>query len=248
MLSSLLSLEQRQAQLYVDIYPSQEYTNGILFIFSGSTTAPRSSSIRTSSGTVWFFQDTGRLFDSLTASDPGTGLKTLTPVPVSATDKDHGSLLFSLRTINSAFTNANLNVLTNTPTMTAGSNSQTITHLHLDSADRFGPRVSSSLSYTSGGTVSWTGAGTLANVAISVFNTRDPYIRARKVGSAGSFYGGSAGITTQVADGLRIRVHTTIIPEPEEYALAFGLFALAFVLLHRHFQKKQRQAQSTPTS
>ena len=31
-----------------------------------------------------------------------------------------------------------------------------------------------------------------------------------------------------------------------EYALVFGLFALAFVPLHRHFQKKQRQ--QTPAS
>lgn len=33
----------------------------------------------------------------------------------------------------------------------------------------------------------------------------------------------------------------SIIPEPEEYALVFGLFALAFVFFHRRFQKKQRQ-------
>ena len=35
------------------------------------------------------------------------------------------------------------------------------------------------------------------------------------------------------------------IPEPKEYALVFGLFALAFVFFHRQMQKKRRQQQST---
>ena len=29
-----------------------------------------------------------------------------------------------------------------------------------------------------------------------------------------------------------------IIPEPEEYALVFALFAMDFVIVRRHFQKK----------
>ena len=253
-LSPFAPLEQSQAQLYVDIYPSQESTNGTLWIFSGSTTAARQQSqtrvIRTSSSANDFHQDTARLFDNLFASDPGTGVKSLSAIPALNSNKDYASLIGRLRTTNSAFASANLNVITNTPTMTAGANSQTITHLYFRSvsqADRFGPRVSSSLSYNNGDTISWTGAGTLANVPISVFSPRDPYIRARKIGSAGSFYGGSAGVTTQVADGLRIRVHTSIIPEPEEYALVFGLFALGFVLFHRHRQKKRRQ-QAAATS
>ena len=41
--------------------------------------------------------------------------------------------------------------------------------------------------------------------------------------------------------GLRIRVYDSVIPEPEEYALVFGLFALGFVLFHRYFQKKQHR-------
>ncbi len=252
---SLVSGEQSQAQLYIDIYPSQESTNGTLWIFSGSTTAARPQSqprgFRTSSsGNNWFNQDTARLFDNLFASDPGTGVKSLSAIPASTAanpNKDYNSLLGNLRLRNSAFTNANLNVITNAPTMTAGANSQTITHLYFRdvSPDNFGPRVSSSLSYNQNDAISWTGAGTLANVPISVFSTRDPYIRARKIGPGGSFYGGAIGSTAQVADGLRIRVHTAIIPEPEEYALVFGLFALGFVIVRRHFQKKRRQATAT---
>ena len=33
------------------------------------------------------------------------------------------------------------------------------------------------------------------------------------------------------------------VPEPEQYALVFGLFALGFVIVRRHLQKK-RQAQA----
>ena len=253
-LLAFVPIEQSQAQLYVDIYPSQESTNGTLYIFSGSTTAARQQSqtrvIRTGSSANDFHQDTARLFDNLFASDPGTGVKSLSAIPAStatSTNKDYNSLLGNLRLRNPAFTNANLNVITNTPTMTAAANSQTITHLYFRNvagSDRFGPRVASSLNYNLNDTISWTGAGTLANVPISVFSTRDPYIRARKIGGAGSFYGGSAGTTTQVANGLRIRVHTAIIPEPKEYALLFGLFALAFVLFRRQLQKRRQKAQA----
>ena len=48
---------------------------------------------------------------------------------------------------------------------------------------------------------------------------------------------------------IQLVVHIQIIPEPEEYDLIFGLFALGFVLCRRHFQKKQRQqAQAATTS
>ena len=35
---------------------------------------------------------------------------------------------------------------------------------------------------------------------------------------------------------------TPVVPEPEEYALVFGLFALGFVVVRRYFQKKRQQA------
>ena len=36
---------------------------------------------------------------------------------------------------------------------------------------------------------------------------------------------------------IEINVRQFVIPEPAEYALIFGLFALAFVIFRRHFQK-----------
>lgn len=43
---------------------------------------------------------------------------------------------------------------------------------------------------------------------------------------------------------IRIVVHSQIIPEPEEYALVFGLVALGFVIVRRHWQKRH-QASAT---
>ena len=254
-LLALVPLDKGEAQLYVDIYPSQEYTNGTLFIFSGSSTIARQQSqargFRTT-GSDWL-QDTAHSYDTLFASNPTTGQKNLTAVPASTstvTNKDYESLIGYLRVRNTAFSSANLNVLTNVPTLavegTTSTNSRTIASLYLKDDtggwDRFGPRVSAALGYNNSDTIKWTGSGVLTNVAIGVFNTRDPYLRARKVGTAGSFYGGSAGQTVNVANGLRWRVHANIIPEPQEYALVFGLFALAFVFFHRHMMQKKRQA------
>ena len=40
-----------------------------------------------------------------------------------------------------------------------------------------------------------------------------------------------------------VRFHRgTVIPEPEEYALVFGLFALGFVVVRRQLQKKRQAA------
>ena len=40
---------------------------------------------------------------------------------------------------------------------------------------------------------------------------------------------------------IQIRIHREIIPEPKEYAIAFGLFALGFVFFHRRQQKKKEK-------
>lgn len=40
---------------------------------------------------------------------------------------------------------------------------------------------------------------------------------------------------------FHVRFYRRAIPEPAEYALVFGLFALAFVIFHRHFQKKTKR-------
>ena len=51
---------------------------------------------------------------------------------------------------------------------------------------------------------------------------------------------------TPTSGGLRVVVSSApadLVPEPQEYAIVFGLFALGFVIVLRHFQKK-RQAEA----
>ena len=99
-----------------------------------------------------------------------------------------------------------------------------------NSGDQIGIRVNSSFNYGSysGQASSWTGSGLLPK-------------------PIGDFVSGNvnnwAGLNPNFAgSGVTLRFHSAIIPEPEEYALVFGLFALGFVLFHRHRQKKRQQA------
>ncbi len=99
------------------------------------------------------------------------------------------------------------------------------------SADEMGIRGTSggNLVYTNGQTFRWFGSGVLdkpiedfINIGRDVRNTgNNPYFAERFAGH------------------IQLRLHRHVIPEPEEYALVFGLFALGFVFF-RHFRKKTR--------
>ena len=115
--------------------------------------------------------------------------------------------------------------------------------------DDIGPRISGSeLNYGSSSVaVNWIGAAIMTNKPIAHFhlsnffaaNAQDRYNGNR----AGN--GVLGGWTGPQANNLRIRVHGSAIPEPEEYALVFALFALGFVIARRHRQKKQRRQAAT---
>ena len=100
-----------------------------------------------------------------------------------------------------------------------------------------GIRVSgSNLPYSSGNYSAWVGAGILSKPIGDFFGRRT--YNNWKIGIVGTrFAANSHG-------SLRIVVNSQIIPEPEEYALVFGLFALGFVFFHRRriMQKKRQQA------
>ena len=97
--------------------------------------------------------------------------------------------------------------------------------------DEMGIRVSgSALSYSAGQSSAWIGAG-LINKPIGDFFTG---IYALDSNSRPDFAANNG-------NSLRVVINSQIIPEPQEYALVFGLFALGFVIARRHFQKKQRQ-------
>ena len=99
------------------------------------------------------------------------------------------------------------------------------------SGDELGIRVSGSnnLNYSSGDTSVWTGAG-LINKPIGDFH-------------AGTLNNNALG--SPRFGSVRVIVNNQVIPEPEEYALIFSLFALGFVFFHRRItQKKKRQTAS----
>ena len=99
-----------------------------------------------------------------------------------------------------------------------------------------GIRVSgTALSYSSGDTSSWVGAGIL-NKPIGDFFTGTYNNRSVSSSPGPRFAALSNG-------SVRVIVNSQVIPEPEEYALVFGLFALGFVFFHRRQMQKKKQRQ-----
>ena len=239
--------DEAQAQLVINAYPSQDNPAGqTLWIFSGSSTASASNSIR-SSGTSYNIRDSwgfissssngGNIYDANKPSDTNFSLS---PLFSSSNAKDIASV--NARIPGGGKTDITFAAsATNTPTITIAGFPQTIARLWMDedsgSSDNFGIRITgiylTYLSYSNGNASSWVGAG-IINKPIDDF-------------FAGTFnnYGDgplSGPNFAAFSDGsVQIVVNSQIIPEPQEYALVFGLFALGFVLFHRHRQRKQRR-------
>ena len=113
--------------------------------------------------------------------------------------------------------------------MTTGSGSKTIGSIFMNDAaqDEIGIRHTggSNLWYTNSQSFRWFGTGVL-DKPISDFETSVAF---RSQGVQPYFIStGDVGIW----------LYHNVIPEPAEYALVFGLFALAFVIFRRRFQKK----------
>ncbi len=241
--TALLALEQSQAQLFINVYPSQDSpTNQTLWVFSGSSTTDYAgtTSIRSSGNFHWrdSFPLSGNLYN---ANRPNNQLPTLSPLLSSSNAKDIASV--NARIPGGGKTNITFAAsATNTPTITiAGRGTRTIARLFMDedaynSRDGLGIRNQPpNLLYGSGEAFSWVGAGLIDKPIGDFF--------------AGTFNdhrdGGGAVHFTSGISQIRITVNSQVIPEPEEYALVFALFALAFVFFRRHFQKK-RQTTASP--
>ena len=115
---------------------------------------------------------------------------------------------------------------------------RTISRLFLDDDsgfnDEMGIRTSISFSYSSGASSAWVGAG-LINKPIGDFSAGT-----HNNDGNGNF---AANFAAQSSGSVRVVVNSQVIPEPEEYALMFALFALGFVVVRRRMmQRKQRQA------
>ena len=225
-------------------------------MFSGSSQASvtiANAGPRVSRSGTYHRSDTHKTSNAFLRNTPA-GQYALTPVVTSSATNaplDFESLRTRLgQTINWGTTNITIpSTATNVPTITfTGRGSRTIANMYLYDVnntgwDDIGPRVSGSsdLNYgTVRPNVNWVGAATMAK-PIGDFHITTPgsYNGNRPINSVlGTF------TAYQQNQGLRVRVHNAIIPEPKEYALVFGLFALAFVFFHR-WQKKRRQAATT---
>ena len=230
-LLSFVPIEQSQAQLILTIQPYQGDTNNTtLWTFSGSSTADQLG------GTILAQSQSPIAYDnggSDGALEPSAGDELF---PASAPSRYSTAALYSL-TVNS----------TNRPRITLGSETRTFHHLFLfngtQGADAIGLRMpgTNSFSFNAGVASSWRGQGTLS-YPIGDFTL-----------PAGTnfFYNGFDGprwaddANSGVPSSSTFRVFVSgrpasFVPEPEEYALIFGLFALGFVVVRRYFQKKRR--------
>lgn len=127
--------------------------------------------------------------------------------------------------------------------MTAGSASKTIGGIFMNDAaqDEIGIRGTSgggNLTYTNGQETLWFGSGIL-NKPIGDFfggNTANYDQRFVPNSSANPPY-----FVERSGGQVNLRFYRRVIPEPAEYALVFGLFALGFVFFRRRFQKKKHE-------
>ena len=222
--------------MIIDVYPSQDTPTNSIWIFSGSSTVAAGATLRTSATSHSSADGWQTERDIYAANHPSGAQITLSPLFSSSNAKDIASV--NARIPSGGKTNITFAAnATNTPTITIGTTpvNRTINRMFMNNinvADQIGIRVSSGFNYGSyvGQASSWTGSGLLINKPVSDFVT----------GNVGNW----ATINPNFASGVTLRFHSTIIPEPEEYALVFGLFALGFVFFHR-WQKK-RQALASP--
>lgn len=252
-LAAMVAGEQARAQLYIDVYESRDNAStSTLWVFSGSSTAAQLYSVRNNTvGNANFHRR-----DSWEVSDNGGALY------VTNAPSNEQSALTSIDTLNAVSSRDRwyvANVLTNVttvtaPTLTFTTNSvdqtRAISHLFLNDdpgsgpgdRDELGIRVSGgSFRYEATSASAWSGAGILAK-PFSDFYTgaADGTFTFSNVGTGAT----SGPRFAAASDGsVVVRFHRgTVIPEPAEYALVFGLFALGFVVVRRHFQKKRQQA------
>ena len=244
---------ESQAQyLFLHVYPSQDDPTKTLWIFgseSGTTTPFYGNTIR-SGGNDFHRRDSWKLYDINIYGNnkPTNQLFSLSPLFSSTnhpkdidsiTRRIPGAPSFGPLSENTIlFANANI---TNSPTMTAGSATETIGSIFMNNVDQdyqaeIGIRGMAgdgvNLGYTTNDVFRWVGTGIL-DKPISDFRLRDSFIISNQTSPTRPFFASRDG-------GISLTFHSRAIPEPAEYALVFGLFALAFVIFSRQF-KRNRQ-------
>ena len=235
-LLSFAPLEQSQAQLILTLNPLQGDTNNItIWTFSGSSSASRSGSITTTQSSA-----REEIFGSILSYNALLN-QNGSPSP--------GTLFTSSTAYTTSFNHSLSANSASRPQVATPSGTRTISHIYLEQdsdTDLMGIRVGgSALSYSTNDVVSWSGQGTLSqSITNFVVNTAGEYY----YNFSGPYFAAESIVGTPSSSGLRVVVSSApkaLVPEPEEYALVFALFALGFVFFHRRMQRKRRQQAST---
>ncbi len=121
--------------------------------------------------------------------------------------------------------------------MTAGIATKNIGSIFMNDAavDEIGIRGTpggGNLSYTNGQTFRWFGSG-IMDKPIGDFRASEHF-------SLLGFDSIQTLTDRPYFGGVHVSIYHRVIPEPEEYALVFGLFALGFIFF-RQFQKKTKK-------
>lgn len=251
-LLAIVAGERVQAQLYIDVYQSRDNANSTLWVFSGDSTTAQLWSVRTgAAGNADFnrrdsWEVTGNSGNLYIANAPSNVISTLSSVTSldAQTSRDRWYVANVLTNTTTA-TDPTLSITTNSVARTSA-----ITSLFMNEdtgsgatdRDELGIRVSTSaFRYDASGTSAWSGAGILAKPFSDFYSgTEDGTFSFNNLGTTAV---GGPRFAAASDGSVVVRFHRgTVIPEPEEYALALGLFALGFVLVRRHWQKKRQAA------
>ncbi len=247
------------AQLYIDVYQSRDNTNQTLWVFSGSGTTRQLWSVRNNAAgnanfghrDTWLVvENSGDLYAGTEPNNQLVALSSITGQNA-VTSRDRWYVANVLTNLTAA-TDPTISFTTGSDP----SRSRTINTIYMSrqtgssgslALDRIGIRVSGgAFIYQSGDASAWSGAG-LLNKPFSEFETGATDGTFTFNNWANLPISGPA-FAQRTQGSVQLRFHRgTIIPEPEEYALVFGLFALGFVVVRRYWQRK-RQTQATPLS
>lgn len=234
--------------LNISVYQSLDNPNSqTLWVFGDSSHTHYGSSIRSSGNSHW--RDSWKIYNFLTsdnfysANKPTNRLFSLSPLTSASNPKD----LDAMKEWDSLDTR-NEPDYAHEPTINIGGTSRPIGKIFMNdgTVDEMGIRVTPpNLVYSSNAVSRWFGAGIL-NKPIGDFysSTQGDRYNAFRTWHLNShldpplsrFYITGGGRSR--GGGIYLSIHDRpAIPEPEEYALVFGLFALAFVIIRRRFQK-----------